>query len=135
VHLQGWIHPYQLGDLASVIKGQVAARAHADFKHLALGQRHQGTAARLHHGQAAAEVDQPGKDVTVVSIDGMGFAFEAIKEGKLNCTVECNPLLGPMAFDAVAKALKGEELPKQLVQEDRLFDETNAPAELPNRKY
>jgi simple sugar transport system substrate-binding protein len=78
---------------------------------------------------------QPGKDVTVVSIDGMGFAFEAIKEGKLNCTVECNPLLGPMAFDAVAKALKGEELPKQLVQEDRLFDETNAPAELPNRKY
>jgi len=78
---------------------------------------------------------QPGKDVTVVSIDGMGFAFEAIKEGKLNCTVECNPLLGPMAYDAVAKALKGEELPKQLVQEDRLFDETNAPAELPNRKY
>lgn len=77
----------------------------------------------------------PGKDVTVVSIDGMGFAFEAIRDGKLNCTVECNPLLGPMAFDAVAKALKGETLPKNLVQEDRLFDETNAAAELPNRKY
>jgi len=77
----------------------------------------------------------PGKDVTVVSIDGMGFAFEAIRDGKLNCTVECNPLLGPMAFDAIAKALKGETLPKNLVQEDRLFDETNAAAELPNRKY
>ncbi len=77
----------------------------------------------------------PGKDVTVVSIDGMGFAFEAIRDGKLNCTVECNPLLGPMAFDAVEKALRGETLPKQLVQEDRLFDETNAAAELPNRKY
>jgi ABC-type sugar transport system substrate-binding protein len=77
----------------------------------------------------------PGKDVTVVSIDGMGFAFEAIRDGKLNCTVECNPLLGPMAFDAIAKALRGETLPKNLVQEDRLFDETNAAAELPNRKY
>ena len=77
----------------------------------------------------------PGKDVIVVSIDGMGFAFEAIRDGKLNCTVECNPLLGPMAFDAVEKALRGETLPKQLVQEDRLFDETNAAAELPNRKY
>jgi simple sugar transport system substrate-binding protein len=78
---------------------------------------------------------QPGKDVTVVSIDGMGFAFEAIKEGKLNCTVECNPLLGPMAFDVIAKVLRGEAVPKQLVQEDRLFDATNAPTELPNRKY
>lgn len=78
---------------------------------------------------------QPGRDVTVVSIDGMGFAFEAIKAGKLNCTVECNPLLGPMAFDAVEKTLKGEVLPKLLVQKDRLFDETNAAAEMPNRKY
>ena len=78
---------------------------------------------------------QPGRDVTVVSIDGMGFAFDAIKEGKLNCTVECNPLLGPMAFDAVEKVLKGEALPKLMVQQDRLFDAGNAAAEIPNRKY
>ena len=78
---------------------------------------------------------QPGRDVTVVSIDGMGFAFDAIKEGKLNCTVECNPLLGPMAFDAVEKVLKGEALPKLMVQQDRLFDSGNAAAEIPNRKY
>lgn len=78
---------------------------------------------------------QPGRDVVVVSIDGMGFAFEAIRDGKLNCTVECNPLLGPMAFDAVEKALKGEALPRLMVQQDRLYDETNAAAELPNRKY
>jgi hypothetical protein len=40
-----------------------------------------------------------------------------------------------MAFDVIAKVLRGEAVPKQLVQEDRLFDATNAPAELPNRKY
>ena len=33
----------------------------------------------------------------VVSIDGVKGAFEAMVAGKLNCTVECNPLLGPAA--------------------------------------
>jgi simple sugar transport system substrate-binding protein len=55
--------------------------------------------------------------------------------GKLNCTVECNPLLGPMAFEAVEKALKGDKLPKKTVVQDRVFEATAAAAELPNRKY
>src|SRR5438270_500222 len=50
---------------------------------------------------------QPGKDVMVVSIDGIKPAFEAMVNGKLNCTVECNPLLGPAAFDAVQAAVAG----------------------------
>jgi simple sugar transport system substrate-binding protein len=55
--------------------------------------------------------------------------------GKLNCSVECNPLLGPRAFDAVEAILAGETLPKHIVVEDRLFDQSNAAAELPNRRY
>ena len=78
---------------------------------------------------------KPGTEVVVISIDGVKGAFEAMAAGKLNCTVECNPLLGPMAFDAVEKAVKGEELPKRTVVPDRVFDQTTAAAELPNRKY
>lgn len=78
---------------------------------------------------------KPGTDVIVLSIDGVKGAFEAMAAGKLNCTVECNPLLGPMAFDAVEKAVKGETLPKRTVVEDRVFDQSTAAAELPNRKY
>lgn len=78
---------------------------------------------------------KPGSDVLVVSIDGVRSAFEAMAAGKLNCTVECNPLLGPMAFDAVEKALRGEPLPKTTVVQDRVFDSGGAAAELPNRKY
>lgn len=78
---------------------------------------------------------QPGKDILVVSIDGMKEMLEAIAAGKANCTVECNPLLGPAAFDAVEKAVAGEELPKKTVVEDELFDESNAAAALPDRKY
>jgi ABC-type sugar transport system substrate-binding protein len=78
---------------------------------------------------------KPGEDILVVSIDGVRAAFEAMIEGKLNCTVECNPLLGPMAFDAVEAVLAGETLPKHTVVNDRVFDQSTAAAELPNRKY
>lgn len=78
---------------------------------------------------------KPGTDVVVLSIDGVKGAFEAMTAGKLNCTVECNPLLGPMAFDAVEKALKREKLPQKTVVQDRVFDASTAAAELPNRKY
>jgi simple sugar transport system substrate-binding protein len=77
----------------------------------------------------------PGTDVLVVSIDGVRAAFEAMVAGTLNCTVECNPLLGPAAFDAVEAILAGETLPKHIVVVDRLFDQATAAAELPNRQY
>jgi simple sugar transport system substrate-binding protein len=78
---------------------------------------------------------KPGKDILVVSIDGMKGALEAIAEGKANCTVECNPLLGPAAFDAAEAAVGGKELPKKTIVKDQLFDESNAKSSLPERKY
>ena len=77
----------------------------------------------------------PGKDVIVISIDAVGDAFKAMIEGKLNATVECNPLLGPAAFDAVEKALKGETLPKKTVVKDRLFEQSTAAEDIKTRKY
>jgi len=38
---------------------------------------------------------KPGTDITIISIDGVKGAFEAMIAGKLNVTVECSPLLGP----------------------------------------
>jgi simple sugar transport system substrate-binding protein len=78
---------------------------------------------------------KPGKDILVVSIDGVKGAFEAIIEGKLNCSIECNPLLGPNAFDAVKKAVTGEKLPKKSIVEDELFDQSNAKNLIGGRKY
>jgi simple sugar transport system substrate-binding protein len=77
----------------------------------------------------------PGTDVLVVSIDGVRGAFDAMVAGELNCTVECNPLLGPAAFDAVEAALAGKPLPKKSIVEDRVFPQETAAAELPERKY
>ena len=78
---------------------------------------------------------KPGTDVIVLSIDGVKGAFEAMVAGKLNCTVECNPLLGPMAFDAVEKAVKGETLPKRTVVEDKVYDQSTAKDVIASRQY
>jgi simple sugar transport system substrate-binding protein len=58
-----------------------------------------------------------------------------VVDGKINCTVECNPLFGPKIYDTVEKVLKGESVPKQSYNKDELFDATNAKAALPTRKY
>ncbi len=78
---------------------------------------------------------KPGVDILIVSIDAVKGAFEAMAEGKLNCTVECNPLLGPFLFDAIEAHRKGEKLEKRTVIPDRVFEAAQAKDELPNRKY
>src|SRR5947208_9351100 len=78
---------------------------------------------------------KPGTDILVVSIDGIRPAFDAMVAGKLNCTVECNPLLGPAAFDAVEAALAGKPLPKKTIVKDQIFDQTTAKDVIGTRQY
>jgi len=78
---------------------------------------------------------KPGSDIIIVSIDGVKAAFEAMVDGKLNVTVECNPLLGPAAFDAVEKAVAGESLEKKIIVRDEVFDQSVAAEVLPTRQY
>jgi len=78
---------------------------------------------------------KPGKDIMIVSIDAIREGIQAVVDGKINCTVECNPLFGPKIYDAVEKVLKGESVPKAMYNKDELFDAKNAAAALPTRKY
>src|SRR5215470_15531210 len=78
---------------------------------------------------------KPGKDILIVSIDGVKGAFEAMAAGKLNCTVECNPLIGPQLFDAVQDIVNKKTLPKRTEVKEGVFEQSQAAAELPNRKY
>lgn len=74
---------------------------------------------------------KPGKDVIIVSIDGTKDATNAIIEGKLGATGECNPKFGPAAFDALVKYANGEQLPPKMVNTDRFFTIDNAKDYLP----
>lgn len=78
---------------------------------------------------------KPGKDIKIVSIDGVRGAFEAMIAGKLNTTIECNPLLGPQFFETALKIVNGESVDKWVKSNESVFRQDVAPKELPNRKY
>ncbi|MGN6505386.1 MAG: ABC transporter substrate-binding protein [Tepidisphaeraceae bacterium] len=78
---------------------------------------------------------KPGKDIKIVSIDGVKDAFQAMADGKENAVVECNPLIGPQLFDLVADVVAGKQVPKRIDVKEGVFTQDQAAAELPNRKY
>lgn len=78
---------------------------------------------------------KPGKDIKIVSIDGVKGAFEAMMAGKLNVSVECSPLLGPQLMKAVEDVVAGRPLPKRIVTKEGIFPMETAAKEFPNRKY
>jgi simple sugar transport system substrate-binding protein len=78
---------------------------------------------------------KPGKDIIIISIDGVKGAFEAMKAGKLNVTVECNPLLGPTLIQTAQDVVAGKPVPKRIVVTEGVFPAEVAAKELPNRKY
>ena len=78
---------------------------------------------------------KPGVDITIVSIDGIKDAFSAMVDGKLNCTVECSPLLGPAAFDAIEAVLGGKTIEKNTITKDGMFDQSQAAAVISSRQY
>ena len=75
---------------------------------------------------------KPGKDVTVVSIDGEKDALQAIVEGKLGASVECNPRFGPVAFKTMQRYAKGEKIPPKIINHDNFYDSENAKSEVAN---
>ncbi|NYE59595.1 simple sugar transport system substrate-binding protein [Duganella sp. 1224] len=78
---------------------------------------------------------KPGKDIIVISIDGVKGAFEAMMAGKLNVTVECNPLLGPQLMQLAKDVAAGKPVPKRVVTQEGVFPAEVAAKEFPNRKY
>jgi galactofuranose transport system substrate-binding protein len=78
---------------------------------------------------------KPGVDIKIVSVDAERSAFEAMIAGKLNATVECNPLLGPQFFELALKVANGEAVPKRVPSKEGVFLPENAKEVLPTRKY
>ena len=78
---------------------------------------------------------KPGVDIKIVSVDASHSAFEAMIAGKLNATIECNPLLGPQFFDLALKVVNHEAVPKWVPSKEGIFFPDNAAEVLPSRLY
>ena len=78
---------------------------------------------------------KPGKDIIIISIDGIRGAFEAMTAGKLNVSVECNPLFGPQLMGVTKDLVARRRLPHRLVVEEFTYPMELARDALPARKY
>lgn len=78
---------------------------------------------------------RPGKDIVIISIDGEQAAIDALKEGKINCVVECTPMLGPALMDTSKKIMNKEPIPKNIYIKDTIYTEWDDLNEIPVRGY
>ena len=77
----------------------------------------------------------PGVDVKLISVDGARSAFEALIDGRLNCVVECSPLLGPQLMKAIKDLMAGKELPLRIITDEKVYTQENAQKYIRSRKY
>ena len=78
---------------------------------------------------------RPGRDILVVSIDAVHAAFEAMINGKLNATVECNPLMGPQLMTSVTEVVAGRPIARRIVIDEQVFTADTARQLIQTRKY
>ena len=76
----------------------------------------------------------PGEDIIIISIMGTNAALEAIVDGKIACSVGADPFMGDLFMEACVRLANGEEIEREIHPVDRVFDITNAQAELDARK-
>ena len=76
----------------------------------------------------------PGEDILIISVDGSDKILEYIVGGKVLCSVERNPRFGPLLMEACVRLANGEEIEREIHPVDRVFDITNAQAELDARE-
>ncbi|UUU21801.1 ABC transporter substrate-binding protein [Streptomyces sp. DSM 40750] len=78
---------------------------------------------------------KPGKDILIVTVDGVKDGFIAMSEGKINAIVECNPLLGPQLMEVVKTVHEGGTVERWIKTEESDFMQDQAKDALPTRKY
>ena len=78
---------------------------------------------------------KPGQDIVIVSCDGTRAIFQAMIDGKSNCTVEGNPLQGPLLMEMAKKVLAGEMVERTVFVKDSVYPAEIAPMAIQERKY
>lgn len=78
---------------------------------------------------------EPGKDIIIISIDGGQEAIDVLKEGKINCVVECTPKLGRELMETAIKLKAGEEVDSVIHPIEQVFSDEMNPEDIAPRGY
>ncbi len=55
---------------------------------------------------------RPGRDILVISVDGEAEAVRALKDGRINCIVQCTPALGGSVMALVQGLVNNRSIPR-----------------------
>ena len=77
----------------------------------------------------------PGEDIVVISIDGGQDAINVLKQGKINCIVECTPRLGKEVMETVIRLKNGETVEKTIHPDEAVFSDEQDLTNLGPRGY
>jgi simple sugar transport system substrate-binding protein len=64
--------------------------------------------------EAAGKTCGPEGDITIISFDAVEDAVKLVEDGKINVTVECNPIHGPVV-EGVIRQLEAGETPEKII--------------------
>lgn len=71
-------------------------------------------------------VEESGADILVVGVDGIGEAYDSIRAGKLDATVDSFPFyMAQVAVECNLRSLAGQELPSAVATPQALIDSEN----------
>ena len=79
---------------------------------------------------------RPGEDIIIITVDGEQAAIDLLQEGKINCVVECTPMLGDIIMDLTKKLAAGEDIPRVTHPQEDVFCEFDEDLmDIPPRGY
>lgn len=85
--------------------------------------------------KAAGKTCGPEGEITIISFDAVKAAFEAMIDGDMDVSVECNPLHGPRVREIIEKLEAGEEVDKLSYVKEEVFYAKDAADIIDTRQY
>lgn len=84
---------------------------------------------------AALEDHQLENKFVIVSIDAQKEMIELLKQGKVNCVVECNPFMGELVANTVKRYFDKKAISEDIYVSDTVFSDQNSLSTIPPRNY
>ena len=79
---------------------------------------------------------EPGRDIIIITVDAQQAAVDLLKQGKVNCVIECKPDIGEDVMALAKKLAAGEEVARYTYSEEQVFTEFDDDIQnIPDRGY
>lgn len=77
----------------------------------------------------------PGKDLIIVTIDAQADMIQNLKDGVVNCVVECNPDAGWSVANTIKRYLGGKEIPREIYMTETVFSDQGSLDKIRTKNY